>query len=335
MADAEAAADTTLLRQEAKSLADIGDFDRARETLARAIDAAPDDPELHAFMAWYTCKCRALDPHERDRLAKHHLAVSFEQAPDNAAAHYCQGQIWLAQGNGPRAKTSFEAAVRRRPDYTPAITALEKLGLRTTSAVTLDYMPAQGGRRGPSRQVVRGSIVALTVMAVGAGAVGYVMLSADDRENSAFAKELGTKFKLKSVSKVTDTLAIDVGLSWNKFNGADRVNELKSMGTAAKERGFKHVLVFSESVAVAEVHDGKVCADQACISLPPPLNAAAPPPAASPPKPTPPVPASAAPKAPATPAVPTAPRPAAPTAGSPPASPPAPGDRKPPRAGAN
>src|SRR5262245_43010695 len=70
-------------RVQARSLSDLGDFDGARERLLQAIHEAPDNPELHAQMAWFSFKCRSIDPHERDRLAQHHLTVSFEASPGN------------------------------------------------------------------------------------------------------------------------------------------------------------------------------------------------------------------------------------------------------------
>jgi tetratricopeptide (TPR) repeat protein len=318
MADQAAAADVTMIRAEAKSLADIGDFERAREALSRGIDIAPNDPELHAYMAWYTYRCRSIEMNERERLARHHLAVSFEQGRNNPHAHFCQGQILVYQGNGIRAKVSFEAALNAKPDYAPAITALERLGTRSTATVTLTAMPAQMDVR-PDKPKARKSIVVLTIGVALMGALGFLVNTADDRDNSSFAKQLGTKYALRSISKNEDNLQIDVGASWAKIGGPDRTSELKALAGGAKALNFRNVFIFSDGTQVAEIRDGKVCTDPRCLNMlpagmiglagpPPPEPPKAAPAAARPPAPAPPAAATPAPRPPAA----AAARPAAP-----------------------
>src|SRR5262245_13331897 len=133
---------TNLLRAEARSLADLGDFARAREVISRALDIAPNDHELHAVMAWYTHSCKTIDLHERERLSQHHFAVSFELAPNNALAHYWQGRIFMDVGNTARARTSIETAIKLRPDFEAARNALDRLTGRAGSSTVLPMATA-------------------------------------------------------------------------------------------------------------------------------------------------------------------------------------------------
>jgi len=320
MTDQAAEADITMIRAQAKTLADIGDFEKARDAMSRAIDIAPNDPELHAYMAYYTYRCRTIEMNERERLAKHHLAVSMDQGPNNPHALYIQGQILVYQGNGVRAKAFFEASLNAKPDYAPAVQALERLGARNTATVTLTAMPAQiGGPHGVRPRKARTSLIVLTVLAAIGGGAGLLMNTSEDRDMAAFAKKLGTKFTLQSVSTGDQQLVIDVGASWERFAGPDRTNEIKVLGAGAKQQGFRLVMIFSGSNMVATVQDGKICASATCLGLESaaPLGAA-PAPSAVPPSPPPSQPARGAAKpvtnsAPPTPArqPPSAPQPSA------------------------
>src|SRR5262245_6954228 len=98
--------DVDVARAQARSLADLGDFAGAREALSRALDQAASNAELHAMMAWVTSRCTSIDPHERDRLAQHHLGVAFEVAPESPHPHHYQGLILVEQGNAQRASHS-------------------------------------------------------------------------------------------------------------------------------------------------------------------------------------------------------------------------------------
>src|SRR3569832_2227758 len=109
-------ANRDLLISEAKAASAHGEWERARQALARAIDVAPSAAELHAFMSWCTSRTSSIEVRGRSRLVEHHLAVSLEIAAGNAFAHLYSGRIWADQGNVPRAKLAFQAALRVRPD---------------------------------------------------------------------------------------------------------------------------------------------------------------------------------------------------------------------------
>jgi hypothetical protein len=188
--------------------------------------------------------------------------------------------------------------------------------------------------------VVRGGIAVLTLVALAIGVGGYLFLTADNREYERFAKELGTKFILQSVAKGglgRDSLHIDVGVSWAKFQGSARTEELRTLAEGAKGLGFNQIYIFSDSNQVAEIHDGKVCPDPTCFArgspamitsqpgaAPPPAGPAATPAAAPPPAGGPPPgggpPRAAGPGPSGAPATSPGPAPAA-TAGKPPATP--------------
>lgn len=244
---------------QAKNLADLGDFDKARETLARAIDVAPSDPELHAMMSWYAFKGRSLDPHERERLARHHLRVAFELCPDNHQAHFHQGKIFADQGNTARARAAYDAAVRARPDFPLAREALERLGGR------LESMPqAVAPSRGPARRAVSTPLIAALVFALAVGAAGYWVLTAEAREFAAFGAEIGTDLPLRSVSKGGKDLYLDVGLSWTRLSAQERKEKMTVITEGAARLGLTSVYLFSNSEPVAESHDGRVCTEATC-----------------------------------------------------------------------
>jgi tetratricopeptide (TPR) repeat protein len=259
--------DPSALEAEAKSLADIGEFDRARETIKRAIDHTPNDPELHARMAWYTFRCSGIEAHERERLAEHHIGLSFELKADNPHAHFYRASIWIAEGNAARAKGALESALRADPRFAAAREALDRLG-GGGAAVAAQPVAAPHAPHAAKRRVVRTSIVALTTAALLVGAVGYFLLSADDRELAHLAKQLGTKLTLQSANKAEQELRIDVGASWTTLSPDEHAREVQTMGDRARALGFPHLFVYSNTRPVAESHEGKACADATCMAMP-------------------------------------------------------------------
>jgi tetratricopeptide (TPR) repeat protein len=255
--------ETDELRAAAKSLADIGDFGKARDAIGKAIERAPNDAELHALMSWYTYKNKALDVNERDRLCQHHLAVSFEIAPNNPHAHFAQGRIWDDQGNSARARVAFDAALKARPDFRAAREALDKLGSGPAAPAAAPVAPV--AHRRPK---VRGLVVAAVVMALLAAGGGYYTMGAQDRDLAAMAKDLGMHLPLRSASKSAKALYLDVGPSWDGVSAAERQQEMAAIADGAGKLGFTEVYVYAGGARVAESHDGKPCADQACLPQP-------------------------------------------------------------------
>jgi tetratricopeptide (TPR) repeat protein len=250
---------------EAKSLADIRDWDKAREALAKAIDASPNDPELHAQMAWYTYQCKAIVDFERDRLAQHHLGVALELDPENAKAHYYQGLMWEEQGTPVRARSAYMMAIKAQPDFAPAAKALDKLdkgGVEEPAPVQPGMASRAAMQRAPG---ARQRVMVLAGIMAAAAALGAVYFLAGGGEHDEIANQLGTKLKLISASRAGNDLHIDAGESWKKMEDGDRASEMQKIATRAQALGYVNVFVYSNSMGVGEVRDGKVCASEGCV----------------------------------------------------------------------
>jgi len=248
---------------EAKGAAESGDFAKARNALARAIDADPNDCELHALMSWYTAKTSSLDPHERARLVQHHLGISFEIKPDNHFGHFYQGRIWADQGNSQRARTSFESALKARPDFTAAKDAMARLDAKP------DATPEPTGTRttGMYRKAKHRHLMLLGFLAVltGGATVASFFLSGKPARN--LAAQLGTSLPLISISRGATELHIDVGPAWSALQPNEKEQEAGNIARGAMKLQLKRVFVYSNSKQVAELNEEKVCLDPKCLSL--------------------------------------------------------------------
>ncbi len=291
MADQDDSA--TFAVAQARSLADLGDFDKAREMLSKAIEATPDDAQLNALMGWYAFKGRSADPHERDRLAQHYLGVSFQLSPDNAFAHYYQGRMWAEQGNAARARASYEAAVNAKPDFAAAQDALDKLGARiptgvsgvmarivtAASGVTRIATSVSGVTRVPTaasgatllaqkpeaeKPAARAPLIVATVVAALIGAGGYFVLTKEERKLGDLAAQLGTSLPIEAADHGQGEILVDVGQSWMALSGPEREKELAAIAAGAKQLGFKHVYIFSNSTQVAQSREGRRCIGVDC-----------------------------------------------------------------------
>ncbi len=255
------------LRAQAASLASIGDFDGARAALTGAIDAAPNDPELHALMGWYSFKCQKLAAPERDRLAEHHLNVSNSIAADNVHATYWQARLWIERGNLPRARAALEAVLRSNPGHQLAKEskeAIDRLDGKTPAPTAV----AAGPRR--RRPAARVGLVIVTVLSLVAGGAGYWMLNAESRELRDLARQLGTDLSLRSASRDKDELLVDVGGSLSSLSVPEQNGQMQKIVDGAAKMGIAHVFFFADSKPLAEAHEGKLCADESCLTTPPP-----------------------------------------------------------------
>jgi tetratricopeptide (TPR) repeat protein len=267
MGASPAKTESSALQDEAKSLADIGEFDKARDAIKRALETAPNSSELHAVMSWYTFRSRQLDDSERERLAEHHLAVAREiGGADDAHAHHYEGLIWRDRGNLPRASASLQAALRVDPGRRAAKEVLDKLGLQPIGPAQ-PAAPVPSGKPAGKRRVVRGPIAVATVAAVLLGVGGYFFLTADERELASLGKQLGTKLPIQSAGRSGKEMHILVG-GWETLSAEERGSELKTISDGALNMGFSHVFVHRENAVVAEAKEGKICADGPCTPAP-------------------------------------------------------------------
>jgi hypothetical protein len=241
---------------EARAAADSGDWNAARAAMARAIDVSPNDPAFHAHMAWYSHQASALPPHERERLTEHHLSVALEIDPNSAEAHYVQGMLWSSGGNTTRARIALTTALKARPDYQPAVHALDRLD-KVPEPAAQDPLPGSSLPRSRAAKVRLPLIIAtILVTLVGAGAF---LLSSNTSEMNGIAKQLGTTLKIESASRVAQDLHIDVGASWDALPEEDRSSELHTIASHTGSLGLVNVFVYSHSAPVGETHEEKIC----------------------------------------------------------------------------
>src|SRR5688500_16084733 len=78
MAPPDVTAKLQEIRAEVKHAESTGEWDAARRALARALDIAPADPDLHKRMSWLATKSTELDEAERTRLTTHHWEISMK-----------------------------------------------------------------------------------------------------------------------------------------------------------------------------------------------------------------------------------------------------------------
>jgi tetratricopeptide (TPR) repeat protein len=252
---------------EARAAAGSGNWEAARAAMARAIEAAPNNAGYHAYMAWYTSQCNSIPDGERQRLAEHHLAVSFELDPNCAEGHYVQGRIWQGDGNTTRARMELDAALKVRPNYRSAVQAL--VGLQ---APAKEAAPAANQGKAPpsSRSAASRLRVPLVVAAVVVAAVGAVafFLSGDGGESAALARQLGTSITINSASRQQSDLYIEVRGAWEKLDDTDKSNEMQQITQHIEALGIKNVFVYDNAQIVAEVHGAAFCLGEACHPKP-------------------------------------------------------------------
>jgi tetratricopeptide (TPR) repeat protein len=263
MADTpDAKGELDLMVSQARIAAEMGDWDGARKELAQAIDATPNDPEMHALMAWYTSRARSLPDPERERLTQHHLDVALQINPKCVQAYHYRGLILKGQGNAVRARLAFQEALSIKPDYTPTLQALEVLDgrRRTISVVALPAVIA--GERGAAHKLDRKlsvdrrkMLIAALVMVAGGGA-GYLTMNRDP-PTVAWASKLGTNIPIKSVDHVGKEMRVDIGDAWFALFDAERAHEMNAIAAGASKLGYDKVMVVSRDRVVAEVRNGR------------------------------------------------------------------------------
>jgi tetratricopeptide (TPR) repeat protein len=252
---------------EAKVSADQGQWDEARASMAKAIDASADNASYHALMAWYTYQCSLQPAFERQRLAEHHLSVALEMEPENAQAHYYQGLIWAGGGNTTRARIALATALNLKPNFQAAAQALDKLGKVNEPPPKDAQQPAYVRPKTSKAKLVLP--LAIATVLLGAGAVAMIFMGDAPAGASDLGKKLGTSLPLKSTSRVGSAgqdLHIDVGPAWAKLSQADQANEMHTMAKGAQAMGITNIFVYSDSQPVAESHGETICVGDCVIN---------------------------------------------------------------------
>jgi tetratricopeptide (TPR) repeat protein len=244
---------------EAKAFAETSDWEAARKSMTSAIDDNPNSALFHALMAWYTHQCRSVPEFERQRLAEHHLAVALEIDPQNHEAHYLQGLVWAGGGNTTRARIALTTALKVRPDFTAAQSALDRLGGKLED----EAAPPREGTLATPRRNKRTLVLPLMVgtVLVGLVAGGAFLISG---ERNTLAKEIGTSLTLVSASRVDKDLYIDFGEAWSTL--ADKHAEVAGIAQHLGQIGLVNAFVYSNSNPVAEIHDQIVCIEAECAA---------------------------------------------------------------------
>jgi tetratricopeptide (TPR) repeat protein len=254
---------------EARAAAASGNWDAARAAMARAIEAEPNHAGNHAYMAWYTSQCSSIPIGERQRLAEHHLAVSFELDPNCAEGHYVQGRMWQGDGNTTRARMELDTAVKMRPNYPSAVAAL--VGLKEApkepTSSSSGKLVGQGKGKSQGMGKLRLPLAVGAVLVAIVGALAF-FLSADGGENNEIAHQLGITMKLNSASRQQSDLYIEVQGAWEKLDDTDKSNEMQQIAQHAEALGIKNVFVYDNAQIVAEVHGAAFCLGEACHPQP-------------------------------------------------------------------
>jgi len=259
-----------ILVSEARVAGDMGEWSRGRSALAQALDRAPNDADLHATMAWYTSLDRSIKAPERARLVQHHINVSLELTPNNPHAHTYQGRIWAVQKNLVRAKVSYEAALRARPGFQPAIDGLTRI----EKGIDED-IPGVGGpklaervgataKRAAKAAAKRAKYLALVLVV--AGVIDFVSQSRN--QEVELADEIGTGLKPISIRKDSGTLHYDVGDAWDVLRPDEKDLELDTIARGAAAIGHVNVFIYSNGQLVGEGHNGKPCRVGQCQGPP-------------------------------------------------------------------
>jgi tetratricopeptide (TPR) repeat protein len=98
------------------------DLDRALTLAQTAVEQAPDNPDVRDTLGWVYYKQELPD------LAARAFEDSISKNPENAIYHYHLGLASVKQGNLVRARRSYQAALKLKPDYTEAQQALKMVG---------------------------------------------------------------------------------------------------------------------------------------------------------------------------------------------------------------
>ncbi len=122
------------------------------------------DPSLWALDA-YNSGIVALDLHRYERAEKK-LDLAYRYAPDNAEVNFAIGNLRLAEGNTPRAKASYLAAVTLDPTHEGAFNNLGVLALSEKRWELAEHFFAQALRRN-SREATTHFLMAQSLLGEG------------------------------------------------------------------------------------------------------------------------------------------------------------------------
>jgi tetratricopeptide (TPR) repeat protein len=96
-------------------------LDRALQLAQVAVDQMPDSPEIRDTLGWVYYKKNLPD------LAAKEFEQSIAKDPANPAFHYHLGLAYSKSGDLVRARQSFEAALKLKPDYPEARQGLQSV----------------------------------------------------------------------------------------------------------------------------------------------------------------------------------------------------------------
>jgi len=238
------------LLAEAKQLEGIQDWEKARELVAKAIDVAPKESDLHARMGWYTYKCSSIEHTERERLFKHHLEYALELNPNEILAHHYFGVIYTNQGNPVRARMEFQAALKIDPTFKPSKDALERLGKPPKEALQQQAVRPSAYKSPLTSRSKLGGLIALLIFLLIPLAISR--LYADDAGPKDFTpEEFDSQLKFLSAYKQNQTLVIVVS-NWDEIQ--DKERELVKIGSKAADlgKGLEEVMVFAPTGLVGQ-----------------------------------------------------------------------------------
>lgn len=99
--------------QEIQQLLDQRRYKEAEKRLTRAIDAAPDNGELHAYLALALLYQEGFEP------AAEEAKKAVTKAPDNPFCHYVRAQVLMEARQDGAALTCLKTAMELKPGFPP------------------------------------------------------------------------------------------------------------------------------------------------------------------------------------------------------------------------
>jgi len=103
---------------------DLNEDRLAQQNFERALDIAPNDPEIHNNFGWFLCQRR---PEQMDQAVKHfEIALKDPLYSTPEMANTNAGTCELSRGNYRSAEEYFQKALILKPKYSPALIGLTK-----------------------------------------------------------------------------------------------------------------------------------------------------------------------------------------------------------------
>jgi hypothetical protein len=245
--------------EEAKAAAKAAEnqlqWDAARRAIARALELAPEDPELHQRMSWLASNSTELEDAERARLTAKHWEMAVK--------------LKSRVGQGPRDRQP-EPAVRSQRLGTPLAVPTSPQRRKTPAAGMVEFGDEEDAAPVPARKRSKVSLPFRVLLGVGL-LVGLVWgiasaVTGPQGEDPELKQQLGTRLTVFESRKSSKMLAIEVQKSWLSLREDEQAKEVALIRDAAKKLGYEEVHVYSGGGLVGHAAGEIVCTHPSCLS---------------------------------------------------------------------